>query len=239
MERKGTKIKAVIFDMDGVLINSEPLWKIAEIEVFNSLGLNMQKPDLEETVGLRIDQVVAFWRSRFPWKDKSNEEVVQAIVDRVIFYVKKEGKPMKGVYEILEWLRQNNYKIGIGTSSYQSIMNTVIEQLEISHFFDIVHSAEHEEYGKPHPAVYLTCASKLGVNPNECLVIEDSFNGLLAAKAASMHTIVVPDISNALHPHLGIADKLCDTLEDVLSWFTNLRETENLSSINILPSDLK
>ena len=94
MDWKRRKIDAVIFDMDGVLIDSEPLWKIAEIEVFNSLGLNMQKPDLEETVGLRIDQVVSFWRTRFPWQGKSNEEVVQAIVDRVIFYVNKEGNSM-------------------------------------------------------------------------------------------------------------------------------------------------
>lgn len=219
MDWEKRKIKAVIFDMDGVLIDSEPLWKIAEIEVFNSLGLNMQKPDLEETVGLRIDQVVAFWRTRFPWHGKSNKEVVQAIVDRVIFYVNKEGKAMKGVHEILQWLRENNVKIGIGTSSYQRILDAVLIKLGIAQYFDAVHSAEHEEYGKPHPAVYLSCAKYLETDPSNCLVIEDSFNGLLAAKAASMATIVVPEHSNTPHPHLNIADKMCGDLEEVLCLF--------------------
>lgn len=219
MDWKRRKIDAVIFDMDGVLIDSEPLWKIAEIEVFNSLGLNMQKPDLEETVGLRIDQVVSFWRTRFPWQGKSNEEVVQAIVDRVIFYVNKEGNSMKGVHEILQWLRENNVKIGIGTSSYQRILDAVLNKLGIAHYFDVVHSAEHEEYGKPHPAVYLTCAKLLETAPANCLVIEDSFNGLLAAKSASMATVVVPEHSNTPHPHLCIADEECSDLLAVLDLF--------------------
>lgn len=216
---KERKIEAVIFDMDGVLIDSEPLWKIAEVEVFNSLGLNLDKPDFEETVGLRIDEVVAFWRSRFPWEGKSNEEVIHEIIDRVVYYIEQEGKPMRGVHEIVPFLSSRGYKLGIGTSSYSRILKTVLKKLELETYFDITHSAEFEEFGKPHPGVYLTCAQQLGVRPSNCLVIEDSFNGLLAAKAASMATIVVPDGSNTPHPHLVIADEQYESLLDVLELF--------------------
>jgi len=218
MDWKGREIKAVIFDMDGVLIDSEPLWKIAEVMVFTKLGLNLTAKDFEQTVGLRIDQVVEYWRNRFPWtQDISNEKVVDDIVTLVAQLVTERGEKLPGVFEILEWLKTKYIKLGVGTSSYMKIVDAVMAKLNITDYFDVIHSAEHEEYGKPHPGVYLTCAQKLGVSPDKCLVIEDSFNGLLAAKAASMATIVVPDKSNSPHPHFVIADLVAESLAEVLS----------------------
>ncbi len=216
MDWKGRKIEAVIFDMDGVLIDSEPLWKIAEVTVFTKLGLNLTAKNFEQTVGLRIDQVVEYWRNRFPWtQDISNDKVVDDIVNLVAQLVTERGEALPGVFDILEWLKTNNIKLGVGTSSYMRIVDAVMDKLNVAEYFEVIHSAEYEKYGKPHPGVYLTCAQKLGVSPDKCLVIEDSFNGLLAAKAASMATIVVPDKSNTPHPHLIIADLVADSLDEV------------------------
>ena len=90
-------MEAVIFDMDGVLIDSEPLWKIAEIKGFGKVGLDLTQTDCEETVGLRIDEVVKMWYKKKPWKNSTCEEVTIDIVNILIDEIKKNGKALPGV----------------------------------------------------------------------------------------------------------------------------------------------
>lgn len=207
-------MKAIIFDMDGILIDSEPLWKIAEIKGFGKVGLDLTQTDCEETVGLRIDEVVTMWFKKAPWKNASCEEVTIDIVNILIDEIKANGKALAGVKEALQICRKSNYKIGLATSSYHSIIEAVLDKLDIRHYFDVVHSAEYEKHGKPHPAVFLTAAEKLNVDPLECLVIEDSLNGVIAAKAARMKVIAVPEQSHAYNPKLIVADKIIKSLND-------------------------
>lgn len=209
------KLEAIIFDMDGVLIDSEPLWKIAEVEAFAKVGLNLTYTDCEETVGLRIDQVVELWYEKVKWTNKSVKEVEDDIVDILIREIKAQGKALVGVEDALKKVKATGLKIGLATSSYQRIIDAVVEKLGIGHYFDIMHSAEYEVYGKPHPAVFLTCAEKLGVDPTKCLVIEDSFNGVVAAKAARMKVIAIPEKSHRNDPRLVIADEIFGSLEEV------------------------
>jgi sugar-phosphatase len=208
-------MKAIIFDMDGVLIDSEPLWKIAEVEAFAKVGLNLTYTDCEETVGLRIDQVVELWYKKVGWTNKTVLEVETDIVDILIREINLQGKELLGVTEKLTEFKEAGYKIGLATSSYQRIIEAVVDKLKIRSFFDVMQSAEYERYGKPHPAVFLTCADKLGVDPTECLVIEDSFNGILAAKAARMKVIAIPEKSHQIDPRLIIADLQKDSLLDI------------------------
>jgi len=205
-------MKAIIFDMDGVLIDSEPLWKIAEIEGFAKVGINLTKIDCEETVGLRIDHVVELWQKKVGWTNKTNNEVSSDIVDILIREIGLQGKSLEGVYESLELIKSAGYKIGLATSSDQRIIHAVFEKLKITNYFDELHSAEFEKYGKPHPAVFLTAAEKLGVHPTDCLVIEDSFNGVLAAKSARMKVIAIPEKSHQHDSRLVIADKILESL---------------------------
>ncbi len=207
-------MKAVIFDMDGVLIDSEPLWKIAEVEAFAKVGLDLTYTDCEETVGLRIDEVVQMWHDKVKWTSKTVKEVETDIVDILIREIRKQGKALAGVLESLQKIGAAGYKIGLATSSYQRIIDVVVEKLEIAHFFEVMHSAEHELNGKPHPAVFLNCAKKLNVHPKDCLVIEDSFNGVLAGKSARMKVIAIPEKSHQSDPRLVIADTTLDSLND-------------------------
>ncbi len=208
-------MQAIIFDMDGVLIDSEPLWKIAEVEAFAKVGLNLTYTDCEETVGLRIDQVVELWYKKVGWTNKTIREVETDIVDILIREINLQGKELLGVTEKLTEFKAAGYKIGLATSSYQRIIEAVVDKLNIRSFFDVMQSAEYERFGKPHPAVFLTCADKLGVEPTECLVIEDSFNGILAAKAARMTVIAIPEKSHQIDPRLIIADLQKDSLLDI------------------------
>lgn len=208
-------MKAVIFDMDGVLIDSEPLWKIAEVEGFAKVGLDTQATDFEESVGLRIDEVVKIWHQKTLWTGKTVKEVEDDIVNILIREIHAQGQAMPGVKNALELFKSNGYKIGLATSSYQRIIDAVLHKLQIAEYFEVCHSAEHEIHGKPHPAVYLTAAEQLGVHPTECLVFEDSLNGVIAGKAARMKVVAVPEHSNTYNPKLTVADLLIDSLDQV------------------------
>jgi sugar-phosphatase len=197
---------AVIFDMDGVLIDSEPLWKIAMENVFHAIGSVLTKQDFQKTVGLRLDEVITFWHQHEGWQNVSPKEVEDQIVGQMVQLIEKNASPLIGVLETLNFLKNQNIKIGLATSSYEILIQTVLRELKIAHYFDITHSAEHEEYGKPHPAVYLTVAQKLNVHPSRCLVIEDSLNGIISAKAAKMKVVCIPEKSNFPEPKLILAD---------------------------------
>ena len=197
---------AVIFDMDGVLIDSEPLWKIAMENVFHAIGSVLTKQDFQKTVGLRLDEVITFWHQHEGWQNVSPKEIEDQIVGQMVQLIEKNASPLIGVLETLNFLKNQNIKIGLATSSYEILIQTVLRELKIAHYFDITHSAEHEEYGKPHPAVYLTVAQKLNVHPSRCLVIEDSLNGIISAKAAKMKVVCIPEKSNFPEPKLILAD---------------------------------
>ena len=213
---KFSDFEAVIFDMDGVLIDSEPLWKIAMENVFNSIGCPLTKKDFQKTVGLRIDEVIEYWFEHIGWNEKSPKEVENEIVQQMIELIQKNGKPLDGVIETLDYLRANNFKIGLGTSSYSVLIDTVLNTLEIADKFDFTHSAEHEKFGKPHPAVYLSVAKRLNVSPRKCLVIEDSLNGVIAGKAAGMKVICIPEKTHHPEPRLILADKEFENMQKML-----------------------
>ncbi|WP_298772798.1 hexitol phosphatase HxpB [uncultured Shewanella sp.] len=195
-------IHAVIFDMDGVLIDSEPLWQRVEFDTMTALGLPITYEDTLQTTGLRIDQLVEYWYKRYPWPDyqrkgkhseeNSNHAIAERIINQAIITINQNAKPMHGVIEALDYCQAHGLKIGLATSSPSIMIKTVLTKLNITHYFEVTTSAEHLAHGKPHPEVYLNCADALGVSPHHCLAIEDSFNGLIAARAANMHTIAIP-----------------------------------------------
>jgi mannitol-1-/sugar-/sorbitol-6-/2-deoxyglucose-6-phosphatase len=208
--------EAVIFDMDGVLIDSEPLWKIAMEEVFHSLGSKLTKADFQKTVGLRIDEVVHFWNHHENWGVENEQDVEEAIIVKMIELISKNAAPLSGVIETLTYLKNSGIKIGLGTSSSNRLIQVVLSELNIKHFFDFTHSAETEDFGKPHPAVYLTVAEHLYVSPNNCLVIEDSFNGVIAGIAAKMKVVCIPEKTHFPNPRLSVADFHFRTMNEFL-----------------------
>ena len=209
--------RAVIFDMDGVLIDSEPLWKIAMEEAFKSVGCNLTKKDFQKTVGLRIDEVITFWYNEVGWSGKSPKEMEDFIIFRMVELIKKHGKPLLGVVDTLQYLRGEKIKIGLATSSYMELVVVVLETLGITDLFDAVNSAETESHGKPHPAVYLTTAKLLDVDPLQCLVVEDSLNGIISGKAARMAVVCIPEKTHVVEPKLNFADFVFNDMATLLT----------------------
>ena len=203
---------AILFDMDGVLIDSEPFWREAQLEVYASLGKTFTEQDCVETTGIRIDQVVAY---RVPEADQ--EQVVRAIVDKMVQLVTERGKPLPGVVETLRAVQKLGIPCGLATSSSYRLISATLECLGLQDAFRIVHSADEEEYGKPHPAVYLSAAKKLGFEPQNCLAIEDSVNGMVSAKAAHMGVVVVPEKAAYDDCRFGLADLKVRHLEEALA----------------------
>jgi len=194
---KNLKISAVIFDMDGLIIDSEPLWKIAEIETFKEVGFDFTFEMCALTTGMRIDEVVEFWRAKLKWESFTNTEIVNKIQNKMIQLIKERGKLLPGIIESLNLLNANDVLIGLASSSSMSLINTTVDTLKIRKFFNVIHSAENEIAGKPNPAVFLSTAKMLNVNPEKCLVLEDSKAGMNAGINANMRTIVIPELGTS------------------------------------------
>lgn len=213
---KLSQFDAVIFDMDGVLTDSEPIWKIAMEQVFSEIGCHLTRKDFQKTVGLRIDEVCEFWYSVVKWDVYSPKDVENKIVQRMVELLINDATPLPGVIESLEYFKKEGLKIGLATSSYSILIETILTKINAKHYFDCVHSAEHEKYGKPNPAVYLTCAENIGVAPQKCLVIEDSLNGVISGKAARMTVVCIPEKTHHPEPKLIVADYHFETLHDLI-----------------------
>lgn len=211
---KMKEFTTVIFDMDGLLIDSEPLWGEAMKEIFADMDIRLKPEHYAYTTGLRTSEVVDFWYHHFGWEGKTPVEVADAIVKRVTDKIMEKGNPMDGLEYILSFFSSRNYKIGLASSSPMILILSVLEHLKVKHFFQAIYSAEHEDYGKPHPAVYLSCARELESLPLRCIVFEDSVNGLIAGKAARMKTVVVPEKHNRNDPRYILADLILDSLAD-------------------------
>jgi sugar-phosphatase len=199
-------IESVIFDMDGILLDSEPFWQEAEMEVFATVGIQLTRAQCIETTGLPVHDVVMYRFKQHPWNKKSNEQVAEEIVSGVEQRVREHAVPLDGVTELLEFFQTHKIPVAVASSSATRLIGTVLKKLSLENVFQVVHSAENEEYGKPHPAVFLTTAKLLNTNPAQCLVFEDSFNGLIAAKAARMKTIAVPMAAQWNETRFDIAD---------------------------------
>ena len=196
---------AIIFDMDGVLIDSEPLWKIAMEFVFGQYGYTLTHQDFQKTVGLRIDEVIAFWNIQENWGLSDLKNVENQIIDKLISLIEFDPKPLPGVLDTLQFLKESGKKIGLATSSSQRLITTVLRALSIETYFDFAYSAEFETYGKPHPGVYIKVAAHIAVPTQRCLVIEDSLNGIIAGLAAQMKVCCIPEKTHFPNPKLTVA----------------------------------
>jgi sugar-phosphatase len=186
-------IEAVVFDMDGVLVDSEPIWRAVERDVFGGLvGVEVTDEDLFETMGVRVGDVVARWHRRFPWDEPSREDVARSIVDRVAEAIEREGAFHREAIRAIDYVDGLGLRLALASSSPMRLIRAVLSIGGLDDRFEVVLSAEDEERGKPDPAVYLSAARELGVPPDRCLAVEDSINGVRSAKDAGMVCVAVP-----------------------------------------------
>jgi mannitol-1-/sugar-/sorbitol-6-/2-deoxyglucose-6-phosphatase len=207
-------IEAAIFDMDGLLIDSEPLWHKAEIQIFATVGLHLTPAQCRETTGVRIDDVVRIRHRQQPWHNKSLDQVEREIMAEVHRLAVTEGQALPGVYAVLEAFAALGMPMAVASSSPLPMIAAVVAHLKISHYFRTLCSAADEVHGKPHPAVYLSTARQLGVAPERCVAFEDSIPGVESAHHAGMTVIAVPDAHHFARPEFSVAACKLPSLAD-------------------------
>src|SRR5262249_14896605 len=141
-------IKAGIFDMDGLLIDSEPIWDKARDKVLGELGVKLTPNDVQHVRGQGVHNAVEYWHHQHPWKGKTQAETVDAIIDTFIELVKKKGELKPGVHKTISIFKEAGLPIAIASSSPMKVIDTVVDKLAIRELFDEIYSAREELHSK-------------------------------------------------------------------------------------------
>ncbi len=207
-------IDTIIFDMDGVIIDSEPFWREAAVLSFKEFGLELKSDSFMITTGLRTKEVVKYWLPDKSLKIRNQAE--NLILSNVVSLISEKGIPMEGLADLLLYLRNSHFKIGLATSSPTKVIDAVLKVCLHDFQFDSIQSAEKLSYGKPHPQVYLNTLRKLKSKSANSIAIEDSVNGIIAAKAARMKVAAMPAAEEFESPKFSIADFKINKLSEII-----------------------
>jgi sugar-phosphatase len=217
--------------MDGVLIDTEPVWRAAQSAVFAGFGVALSERDLLDSTGQPIEELIPIWRRRSPGPDPAgpeltgteltgteltgteltDDEIADRIIDRVIAHVTAEGRPMPGVTAAIALFERCGLRLAIASSSPLRLIDAVCDRLGLTRI-TVRCSAMDEARGKPAPDVYLTAARRLGVAAAGCLALEDSPAGVASAVSAGMRCVAVPDPVLAADPRYREADLILESL---------------------------
>jgi sugar-phosphatase len=222
---KRAPVEAVVLDMDGLLIDTEPVWRAAQAAVFAGIGIALRESDLLDSTGQPVEELIPVWRQQAPDDDGiaqltdagltdaglTDAEVADLIVDRVIAHVRAEGQPMPGVTAAIALFERYGLRLAIASSSPLRLIDAVCDRLGLGGIA-VRCSAREEVRGKPAPDVYLTAARRLGVAAAVCLALEDSPNGIASARSAGMRCVAVPDPLLADDPRYREADLILPSL---------------------------
>lgn len=185
------KIEAVIFDLDGVLIDSEPLWTIAEMEVFGRYGIKLSTEICSYYQGIRIEELTPIILKKYNSEHLDSSQIAIEILNKM-YELLKNVNIMKGSLDLIDYYYKKGIPVSIASSSRVEYIKIAIDILGIEQKVSFVNSAEFEPAGKPEPFVFSSVAKHLKIEPSRCLVFEDSPYGILAAKRAGMNVVAIP-----------------------------------------------
>ncbi len=187
--------KAIIFDMDGIIIDSEPIWKVVNIQIYGEFDIYMDDTIYEKIIGRTEEEVFRPFLKEKGYSGKELEDLNLKAMKRrrevFLEYAKSKLQLFPKAKEKIIELHENGYKLAIATSSFKELLELVVDKFEIREYFDLLYSAEDVKKGKPNPEIYLKTMNKLDVKPSETIIIEDSIQGLEAAKASGAFCIAV------------------------------------------------
>jgi mannitol-1-/sugar-/sorbitol-6-/2-deoxyglucose-6-phosphatase len=189
-------IEAIFFDMDGVLIFSEPYWREAEHKIFKEqYGIELTEEDVNQSTGLKTTEVVTMHLNKYGFSGDIHE-LGREIEKEVIRLVYLHGKPMEGLIELTEWIKSKGWRRCLVTSSSQYVYEHIVKFVGLDDFFEKKFTAYDETWGKPNPAVYNSAINYFNTPKENILVIEDSMNGVKAAHAAGLNILGLPEHHN-------------------------------------------
>lgn len=212
----GFMIKAVVFDMDGVLFDTESI----SIKVWKQIGEEMGVENIDLAVygciGMNRADIIRFFHKHYG-ENFPAEEYLQNASKRCSEVIEREGLPiMKGAGELLDYLREKGYRIGLASSTRTGRVLEHLKESGLTEYFSVVIGGDMVEYSKPEPDIYLKACQELGVEPGEAIAIEDSPNGIKSSFAAGMRPVMVPDMIAPTPELEKLYWKCCDSLLDVI-----------------------
>ncbi|MBN2039727.1 MAG: HAD family phosphatase [Spirochaetes bacterium] len=216
------KIKAVIFDMDGLMFDTEKLAEKCWESAGAKFGYNIERKIYKQITGLNIKKAKEIFLDHFG-KDFPFDEIRAERIKTANETIKAEGVPLKnGLFELLKYLKNKKLETGLATSTEQSRAELLLDLSDAKKYFNAITYGDSVINGKPDPEIFLTTAEKLNVNPENCIVLEDSRHGIEAAFNAGMLPFMVPD---TIEPDKSIKDKvfkIFDSLNDVRIYLQSL-----------------
>lgn len=224
LSEREEEMKAVVFDMDGVLFDTELICMKAWIAIAEKWNMPGMEEVFPKCIGLNAND------SRRIVLDAYGEEFEyprfrQETADWFQEYIARNGLPIKpGARQILEWLDGTEYTVGLASSTRRSSVMSHLEQADFQKHFSVVITGDMVEHSKPRPDIYLLACKALGVSPTQAYAVEDSPNGIRAAHAAGMRTILVPDMIQPDEEIRGLSSKIFKNLEEVRQYLADLDE---------------
>ena len=211
------EIKAVLFDMDGLMVDTESLSTEAFINSAKAQGYNMTKEETLKVLGFTKANIYQFWIDYFQGTNVDGKKLVDdhyEYIENVLYTV--GPKKMPYVEELLKYLRENNYKIAVASSSDTADIKNNLEKTKLEKYIDEIASGAEVENGKPAPDVFLLAAKRLGVDAKDCLILEDSKAGIKAGKASGAMVFMVPDMFTVDKECEDTADRILTNLGEVI-----------------------
>lgn len=218
-------IKGAVFDMDGLMFDSERLVCSIWQEMMDENGYKFNVDIFKNTIGLRQDKSKEFYTSLYG-KDFDYEGFKKQSRERFYKRVEQSGVPIKkGLFELLDYLKSQKIKMAVATSTSSQTTLFNIKKAGVYDYFDCFICGDDVKHGKPHPEVYLTAAQRIGIEPTECIAFEDSINGIKSAFAANMTTVMVPDFLQPTDEIKNQISLLCNSLDEAIE-FIKLRQNK-------------
>ncbi len=211
------EIKAVLFDMDGLMVDTESLSTEAFINSAKAQGYNMTKEETLKVLGFTKANIYQFWIDYFQGTNVDGKKLVDdhyEYIENVLYTVGPEKMPY--VEELLKYLKENNYKIAVASSSDTADIKNNLKKTKLEKYIDEIASGAEVENGKPAPDVFLLAAERLDVDPKDCLILEDSKAGVKAGKASGAMVFMVPDMYTVDKECEDTADRILTNLGEVI-----------------------
>ena len=209
------RYRAVIFDMDGLLLDTETLWHRAEVELFRRHGGEFTWDDKMAVIGSSFAFTADHFARRLAQPRENGPALVEEMVDVMEEQLRRQVNGRPGAVELVRRLRDiEGVKLGLASNSPRRLVTLALATSGLSGAFDTVVTGDDVERHKPAPDIYLLACSHLGVEPTDALALEDSASGVAAAKAAGLACIAVPQYAET---DVSAADRIVDSLEDLLA----------------------
>ena len=208
------RYRAVVFDMDGLLLDTETLWHAAEVDLFRNHGGEFTWDDKMAVIGTSYDFTADYFADRLGRPRTEGPALVEEMVAGMHDRVRQAVEARPGAIELVERLRQTDVQLGLASNSPRALVDDALRSAHLTDAFEVIVTSDDVENAKPAPDIYLLACERLGVAAADALALEDSASGVAAAKAAGLTVIAVPQFAET---DVSAADRIVDSLEELLA----------------------